>query len=243
MAAAKGAQVAIGFEDGAGDPQHAVIGRRGTASWTLQVKGTPAHSSQIFRERHRLRRGVRGGADPQRVPREAGRAGAPDVQPGGRPRRHAGRLRRGAVARHRRSARTTSSPSRRSSPATCARCRRSSSPTRSKAMTAIVAESLPHTQRGDHVRRRLPAAGADRRQPPAAGAVRPGEPRPRRGPGDRRQSRPRRRRRRVVRRGRGADDPRRHRDARRRRTHRQRDRRSRHAARRRSAAPPCCSTD
>jgi glutamate carboxypeptidase len=42
--------VAIGFEDGDGHPQHAVIGRRGTASWTLKVTGTPAHSSQIFRE-------------------------------------------------------------------------------------------------------------------------------------------------------------------------------------------------
>jgi glutamate carboxypeptidase len=50
VAAAKGAQVAIGFEDGDGLPGHAVIGRRGTAGWTLRVKGTPAHSSQIFRE-------------------------------------------------------------------------------------------------------------------------------------------------------------------------------------------------
>jgi glutamate carboxypeptidase len=50
VSAAQGAQVAIGFEDGDGDAQHAVIGRRGTASWTLKVKGTPAHSSQIFRE-------------------------------------------------------------------------------------------------------------------------------------------------------------------------------------------------
>jgi glutamate carboxypeptidase len=50
VAAARGAHVAIGFEDGDGHPQHAVIGRRGTASWTLKVTGTPAHSSQIFRE-------------------------------------------------------------------------------------------------------------------------------------------------------------------------------------------------
>ena len=50
VAAAKGAQVAIGFEDGDGNPGHAVIGRRGTAGWTLRVKGTAAHSSQIFRE-------------------------------------------------------------------------------------------------------------------------------------------------------------------------------------------------
>ena len=50
VAAAKGAHAAIGFEDGDGHPQHAVIGRRGTASWTLNVTGTPAHSSQIFRD-------------------------------------------------------------------------------------------------------------------------------------------------------------------------------------------------
>ena len=47
--AARGAAVAMGFEDGAGDPKTAVIGRRGTTAWTLTVKGTPAHSSQIFR--------------------------------------------------------------------------------------------------------------------------------------------------------------------------------------------------
>jgi glutamate carboxypeptidase len=47
--AAKGADAAIGFEDGAGDPKTAVIGRRGTTAWTLKVTGKPAHSSQIFR--------------------------------------------------------------------------------------------------------------------------------------------------------------------------------------------------
>jgi glutamate carboxypeptidase len=50
IAAAKGAAAAIGFEDGPGDPRTAVISRRGTTSWTLRVKGQPAHSSQIFRE-------------------------------------------------------------------------------------------------------------------------------------------------------------------------------------------------
>jgi glutamate carboxypeptidase len=47
--AAKGAVYAIGFEDGPGDPKTAVISRRGTTSWTLRVKGKPAHSSQVFR--------------------------------------------------------------------------------------------------------------------------------------------------------------------------------------------------
>jgi glutamate carboxypeptidase len=49
VAAAKGADVALGFEDGDGDPRTAVIGRRGTTGWTLTVTGKPAHSSQIFR--------------------------------------------------------------------------------------------------------------------------------------------------------------------------------------------------
>lgn len=46
--AAQGAEVAIGFEDGASNPKTAVIGRRGTTGWELRVKGRPAHSSQIF---------------------------------------------------------------------------------------------------------------------------------------------------------------------------------------------------
>jgi glutamate carboxypeptidase len=48
--AANGAAAAIGFEDGAGDPRMANTARRGASSWTLRSTGTPAHSSQIFRE-------------------------------------------------------------------------------------------------------------------------------------------------------------------------------------------------
>jgi len=48
--AARGAQYAIGLEDGAGDPRTAVIARRSSGGWTLRVQGTPAHSSQIFTE-------------------------------------------------------------------------------------------------------------------------------------------------------------------------------------------------
>lgn len=44
------ADIALGFEDGDGDPKTAVISRRGATSWLLKVKGRPAHSSQIFRE-------------------------------------------------------------------------------------------------------------------------------------------------------------------------------------------------
>jgi glutamate carboxypeptidase len=47
--AAKGAQYALGFEDGPGDPRYAVTARRGTSGWRLDVTGAPAHSSQIFR--------------------------------------------------------------------------------------------------------------------------------------------------------------------------------------------------
>jgi glutamate carboxypeptidase len=48
--AAKGARVAIGFEDGAGDPRTLVISRRGAIGWRVRSTGTPAHSSQIFTE-------------------------------------------------------------------------------------------------------------------------------------------------------------------------------------------------
>jgi glutamate carboxypeptidase len=47
--AAEWADLAIGFEDGAGDPTTAVIARRGSASWRLRTAGQPAHSSQVFR--------------------------------------------------------------------------------------------------------------------------------------------------------------------------------------------------
>jgi glutamate carboxypeptidase len=50
IAAGKGADAAIGFEDGDGDPKTAVIARRGFTGWDLYVRGTPAHSSLIFRD-------------------------------------------------------------------------------------------------------------------------------------------------------------------------------------------------
>ncbi len=50
LAAADAADVALGFEDGDGDPGTAVIARRGYTGWQLEVSGTPAHSSQIFQE-------------------------------------------------------------------------------------------------------------------------------------------------------------------------------------------------
>jgi glutamate carboxypeptidase len=50
QAAADAADVALGFEDGDGNPETAVIARRGAIGWNLVVSGTPAHSSQIFTE-------------------------------------------------------------------------------------------------------------------------------------------------------------------------------------------------
>jgi glutamate carboxypeptidase len=47
--AARGAAVAVGFEDGPGDPRYAITSRRGATSWTLRVVATTAHSSQVFR--------------------------------------------------------------------------------------------------------------------------------------------------------------------------------------------------
>ena len=50
VSAAKGADLAIGFEDGPADPRLAVTARRGTVGWQVRAHGTPAHSSQIFRD-------------------------------------------------------------------------------------------------------------------------------------------------------------------------------------------------
>jgi glutamate carboxypeptidase len=47
--AARGCDVAIGFECGSGDPGQAVTARRGSAGWRLRTSGQRAHSSQIFR--------------------------------------------------------------------------------------------------------------------------------------------------------------------------------------------------
>jgi glutamate carboxypeptidase len=48
VAAAQDAAAAIGFEDGDGDPSHVIVSRRGSTGWTLRVRGTPSHSSQVF---------------------------------------------------------------------------------------------------------------------------------------------------------------------------------------------------
>jgi len=48
--AGEAADFALGFEDGDGNPGTAVIARRGSTKWRLDVTGAPAHSSQIFSE-------------------------------------------------------------------------------------------------------------------------------------------------------------------------------------------------
>jgi glutamate carboxypeptidase len=49
-ALADAADVALGFEDGPADPRLAVIARRGSTNWNLQVTAKSGHSSQIFRD-------------------------------------------------------------------------------------------------------------------------------------------------------------------------------------------------
>ena len=44
------ADIALGFENGPGNPRTAVIARRGAVRWKLRVTAKPGHSSQIFRE-------------------------------------------------------------------------------------------------------------------------------------------------------------------------------------------------
>ncbi|MFQ5689398.1 MAG: M20/M25/M40 family metallo-hydrolase [Gemmatimonadota bacterium] len=46
--AAREADVALAFENGDSDPRTAVIARRGSSAWRIDVMGTPAHSSQLF---------------------------------------------------------------------------------------------------------------------------------------------------------------------------------------------------
>lgn len=48
--AALWADIALGFENGDDDINTAMASRRGYSDWTLEVKGKPAHSSQIFTE-------------------------------------------------------------------------------------------------------------------------------------------------------------------------------------------------
>lgn len=46
--AADEADIALAFENGDSDPRTAVVARRGSTGWRVDVTGTPAHSSQLF---------------------------------------------------------------------------------------------------------------------------------------------------------------------------------------------------
>jgi glutamate carboxypeptidase len=48
--ASKGAQYAIGYEDGSGTPREAITARRGVSGWKVESPGKTGHSSQIFRQ-------------------------------------------------------------------------------------------------------------------------------------------------------------------------------------------------
>jgi glutamate carboxypeptidase len=47
--AAKWADIALGFENGDGNPGTANVARRSSSGWTLKVTGSAAHSSQVFK--------------------------------------------------------------------------------------------------------------------------------------------------------------------------------------------------
>ncbi|MEQ6119444.1 M20/M25/M40 family metallo-hydrolase [Reichenbachiella sp. MALMAid0571] len=47
--AAKWADIALGFENGDGNPSTAVVARRSSSDWILNVSGKASHSSQIFK--------------------------------------------------------------------------------------------------------------------------------------------------------------------------------------------------
>ena len=48
---AKWADVALGFENGDGNPETIVVARRGSSGWKLEVTGNAAHSSQVFTDK------------------------------------------------------------------------------------------------------------------------------------------------------------------------------------------------
>ncbi len=48
LEAGEAADIALAFENGDSNPKTAVVARRGSTGWRLDVTGTPAHSSQLF---------------------------------------------------------------------------------------------------------------------------------------------------------------------------------------------------
>ena len=155
------------------------IARRGFTGWTLRVKGTPAHSSQVFTDAIGAGAIYETGARPERLLRAAVEGSAAVAQSRRDARRHDGGVRRARNRAARRSARPTSSPSTRVVTGDLRTISAEQLERAKAAMREIVAAQLPRTTAELDVRRQLPADGADRRQPPAAGAVRRGQPRSR----------------------------------------------------------------
>ena len=162
---------AIGFEDGPGDPSYAVTARRGVMDWQLRVKGTPAHSSQIFREEYgpgaifeaaRILNAFR-----EKMAGEEHLTFNPGVILGGTATDYdAAQVRGSASGKTNITAAET----------VVAGDLRTLSPSQldkaQKTMREIVGTASPKTSADDHVRRRIPAAGADRRQHAAARGLR-----------------------------------------------------------------------
>jgi glutamate carboxypeptidase len=180
LAAADGADVALGFEDGDGKFEHAVIARRSSSGWTLRVKGRPAHSSQIFREGYgdgaifelaRILDGFR-----RELSAEANLTFNPGVVLGGTTVDLDRVALRGSVS---------GKDNVIAADAVATGDLRTLAPEQHAAVKDEDAGDRRRPSAGDlgrdRVRRRLSADGADRRQSQLPGDVRPGEPRPRHG--------------------------------------------------------------
>ena len=90
---ADAADVAIGFEDGPGDPRPAVIARRGSTGWTLQVARPRRPLVADLPRGRRRRRDLRGSTGAAAVPGAAVGGAAAHVQPGRHRGRHGGDIR------------------------------------------------------------------------------------------------------------------------------------------------------
>ena len=218
----KGADYALGFEDGPGDPRYAVTARRGTSSWTLQRQGDARPLVADFRpdvgygaiyEAARILDGFRA---------QARRRGAPHVQ--SRRDRSAGRR---SISTRRRAAgtafgkanvvaeravvtgdlRTLSKDTARS--------------TRAGTMQAVVAASLPQTEATLTFDDGYPSLAPTEGNARLLAVYDRASQRSRLRASGRRQPRSRRRGRRLVRRRPGAEHHRRHRPDGTRRSHRQ----------------------
>ena len=79
--------LAIGFEDGSGDPHYGVISRRGATNWTRHHHRNAGSRVADLSRRHRRRRDLRGLAHSQCLPRAPVGRGVSRLQSRPRPRR------------------------------------------------------------------------------------------------------------------------------------------------------------